>query len=99
MANFSATSSGDFSSYLAGKVLNAANMAKGEKNRREEANLERAQPEETFIVELLVFLIQESLMARLIEIRQKKQDLRHNFQKQRKKILMMVVDHLDLVRK
>ena len=45
------------------------------------------------------FLIQESLMARLIEIRQKKQDLRHNFQKQRKKILMMEVDHLDPVRK
>lgn len=48
MANFSATSSGDFSSYLAGKVLNAANMAKGEKNRREEAALERAQPGSLF---------------------------------------------------
>ena len=48
MANFSATSSGDFSSYLAGKVLNAANMAKGEKNRREEASLEQAQPGSLF---------------------------------------------------
>ena len=48
MANFSATSSGDFSSYLAGKVLNAANMAKGEKNRREEAGLEQAQPGSLF---------------------------------------------------
>ena len=48
MANFSATSSGDFSSYLAGKVFNAANMAKGEKNRREEADLEQAQPGSLF---------------------------------------------------
>lgn len=48
MANFTSTSSGDLTTYLGGKVLNAANMAKGEKNRREEANLERAQPGSLF---------------------------------------------------
>ena len=33
MANFSATYSGDFTTYIAGKIFDAANMAKGEKQR------------------------------------------------------------------
>ena len=33
MANFSATYSGDFTTYIAGKIFDAANMAKGEKER------------------------------------------------------------------
>lgn len=33
MANFSATYSGDFTSYIAGKIFDAANMAKAEKQR------------------------------------------------------------------
>lgn len=33
MANFSATYSGDFTSYIAGKIFDAANMAKSEKQR------------------------------------------------------------------
>lgn len=48
MANYTATFSGDFSTYLGGKVLNAANMAKGEKNRREQEGIEQAQPGSLF---------------------------------------------------
>ena len=48
MANFSATSSGDFTSYIAGKVFNAGNMAKGERTRREQEGIEQAQPGSLF---------------------------------------------------
>ena len=48
MANISQTYSGDFTSFIAGKLLNAAGMAKGESDRREEKNLEKARPGSLF---------------------------------------------------
>ena len=44
MSNISQTYSGDFTSFIAGKLLNAAGMAKGESDRRETKNLEKARP-------------------------------------------------------
>ena len=48
MANFSTTYSGDFTSYVAGKIFSAANMAKDEKERRKEEGLNQAQPGSLF---------------------------------------------------
>ena len=48
MANFSTTYSGDFTSYVAGKIFSAANMAKEEKERRKEEGLNQAQPGSLF---------------------------------------------------
>lgn len=48
MANISQTYSGDFTSFISGKLLNAAGMAKGESNRREENNLQKAKPGSLF---------------------------------------------------
>lgn len=49
MSNITKTYSGDFSSFIAGKLLNAAGMAKGEKERRETENLEKARPGSLFV--------------------------------------------------
>lgn len=48
MANISKTYSGDFTGFIAGKLLNAAGMAKGESDRREVDNLEKAKPGSLF---------------------------------------------------
>ena len=48
MSNITKTYSGDFSSFIAGKLLNAAGMAKGESDRRETENLEKARPGSLF---------------------------------------------------
>lgn len=48
MAGLSKTYSGDFTSFVAGKLLNAAGMAKGESDRRERNNLEQARPGSLF---------------------------------------------------
>lgn len=48
MANYSTTYSGDFTSFVAGKLLNAAGMAKQEKERREQENLDKAAPGSLF---------------------------------------------------
>ena len=48
MANISQTYSGDFTSFIAGKLVNAAGMAKGESDRREEKNLQKARPGSLF---------------------------------------------------
>ena len=48
MSNIAKTYSGDFSSFIAGKLLNAAGMAKGESDRRETQNLEKARPGSLF---------------------------------------------------
>jgi GH24 family phage-related lysozyme (muramidase) len=48
VANISKTYSGDFTGFIAGKLLNAAGMAKGESNRREVDNLEKAKPGSLF---------------------------------------------------
>ena len=49
MSNIAKTYSGDFTSFIAGKLLNAAGMAKGEKERRETQNLEKARPGSLFV--------------------------------------------------
>ena len=49
MANITKTYSGDFSSFIAGKLLNAAGMAKGEGDRREAENLQKARPGSLFV--------------------------------------------------
>jgi len=48
VSNITKTYSGDFSSFIAGKLLNAAGMAKGESDRRETENLEKARPGSLF---------------------------------------------------
>ncbi len=48
MSNISQTYSGDFTSFIAGKLLNAAGMAKGESDRRETENLEKGRPGSLF---------------------------------------------------
>ena len=48
MANYSQTFSGDFTSYVAGKVFDAANMAKGEAARRQEEGINKAKPGSLF---------------------------------------------------
>ena len=48
MAGLSKTYSGDFTSFVAGKLLNAAGMAKAESNRRETDNLQKARPGSLF---------------------------------------------------
>ena len=48
MAGLSKTYSGDFTSFVAGKLLNAAGMAKSESDRRETKNLEKARPGSLF---------------------------------------------------
>ena len=49
MSNITKTYSGDFSSFIAGKLLNAAGMAKGESDRRETENLQKARPGSLFV--------------------------------------------------
>lgn len=48
MANYSTTYSGDFTSFVAGKLFSAAGMAKQEKERREQQGLEKASPGSLF---------------------------------------------------
>jgi len=48
VANYSQTSSGDLTSYVAGKIFSAANLAKEEKERRKEEGIEQAQPGSLF---------------------------------------------------
>ena len=48
MAGLSKTYSGDFTSFVAGKLLNAAGMAKAESDRRETDNLQKARPGSLF---------------------------------------------------
>ena len=48
MAGLSKTYSGDFTSFVAGKLLNAAGMAKAEGDRRETDNLQKARPGSLF---------------------------------------------------
>lgn len=49
MSNITKTYSGDFSSFIAGKLLNAAGMAKGESDRRQTENLQKARPGSLFV--------------------------------------------------
>ena len=48
MANYSSTSSGDFTTFLAGKLLDAAKMAKRAQERKNDENLESADPGNLF---------------------------------------------------
>jgi len=48
VANYSQTFSGDLTSYVAGKVFDAANMAKGEAARRQEEGINKAKPGSLF---------------------------------------------------